>query len=50
MAGTLLELSLAKIHEHVKFARAIDDNGNWIAVTARSAQANTFTPEIPAKG
>ncbi len=29
---TLLELSLAKIHEHVKFARAVDDRGVRIAV------------------
>jgi len=44
MEGTLLELSLAKIHEHVKFARAIDDNGIWIAVTVQISPGKSVHP------
>jgi len=42
--GTLLELSLAKIHEHVKFARAIDDNGIRIAVTVQIGPRQIRSP------
>jgi len=44
MAGDAPGIVPAKIHEHVKFARAIDDNGIRIAVTVQIGPGKSVHP------